>query len=144
MIKLSNELKKELLEAKTAEQVKEILGRSGQEFSEEDAERVLQEVAHHQVDTQLSLDELESVSGGKQLDWLVDGCAATVEAGSRCWTNDACSLVDVTYKNRPIQSCPVCDGVMYLYENNREIRIFKCVNCGNTIEYENPEDRLIL
>ena len=38
---------------------------------------------------ELSLDELETVSGGEDRNWLKEGCAATVEAGSWCGRVDA-------------------------------------------------------
>lgn len=35
--------------------------------------------------------------GGCEADYFVESCAATVEDGSRCGSNDRCSVWDVTY-----------------------------------------------
>ena len=99
-LKLSEELKKELIKAHSAEQVAEIVKADGQEISTEDAEQLWQEIANHNQDAELSADELEVVSGGADRDWLTDGCAATVESGSHCGSNDKCLIWDVTDEGR--------------------------------------------
>ena len=48
-------------------------------------------------DAELSAEELEAVAGGADRDWLTDGCAATVEPGSWCGSNDWGFIWSVTY-----------------------------------------------
>ena len=46
----------------------------------------------------LDMDELDKVSGSNKVrDWWKDGCAATCEDGSRCWSNDKCSWGEYEY-----------------------------------------------
>ena len=126
-LKLSEELKKELIKAHSAEQVAEIVKADGQEISTEDAEQLWQEIAKHNQDAELSADELEVVSGGADRDWSTDGCAATVEGGHGfCGSNDYCLWFDVTYDHQPTPyHCSKCGGIMYEYGKKR-----KCINCG--------------
>ena len=126
-LKLSEELKKELIKAQSAEQVTEIIKAGGQEISAEDAEHLYQEIVHHNQDAELSADELEAVAGGFDRDWLTDGCAATVEAGHGfCGSNDYCLWFDVTYEHQPTPyHCSKCGGIMYEYGKKRN-----CINCG--------------
>ncbi len=95
------EILAELLKAQNAGQVMDILTRFGQECSAEDAEQIWQEIEHHKVDykEEISFEELEAVSGGWDRDPKTEGCAATVEVGSWCGSNDLCLLWDVTYKH---------------------------------------------
>ena len=92
-----------------------------------------------QKDQELSLDELEVVSGGADRNWLTDGCAATVEAGSWCGTNDSCVWAYVTYSHPPYKKpCPQCGGQMYhektVSENrNYNIHYYKCLRCAHVI-----------
>ena len=71
---------KELLEAK-----KELCRQNGTEVVE------------------LDLEDMDRAAGGNR-DWATQGCAATVEAASWCWSNDACIISDVTYINSPVYS----------------------------------------
>ena len=58
---------------------------------------------------ELSPDEMAAVAGGEDRDWLRDGCAATVEAGSDCYGTDMCGLWPVIYEHRPTRhKCSVC------------------------------------
>ncbi len=61
-------------------------------------------------------EELDAVSGGKHQDWLTDGCTATVELGSWCWSDDWCYTWDSTYDHEPLKKCPQCGGTMYFDE----------------------------
>ena len=73
-----------------------------------------------------------AVSGGEDRDWLVDGCAATVEADpGLCWTNDACILVEVYYYNKPYKkTCPFCNyGIATYAYSYRLVSRYICVNC---------------
>ena len=93
-----------------------------------------------QRETDLSGDELEAVSGGADRDWTKDGCAATVEPGSWCRSNDKCSWFSVTYDNAPEnEKCSKCGSYMYIYKSTTvraggESRVFdyyRCPKCGN-------------
>ncbi len=132
-MKLNNEVRKSLLNAADIAEVMEVCKNAGIEVDEKEAQRILDEVAHKKESTgkELSLDELESVSGGGDRDWLTEGCAATVEAGSTCWTNDACSICAVIYDNEPsTYICPDCGGGMYHFDWDGIYRRFKCQRCG--------------
>ena len=89
-----------------------------------------------QTDKELSLDELEAVSGGADRNWVTDGCAATVEYGSWCDSNDKCIVWDVTYEFQPTgHLCPNCGKNMYqqntisLGGNEYEDQ-YRCKYCG--------------
>ena len=92
MLNITNELKAKLLAAKSAEEVTELLKTDGQEITPEDAARLWEEISRrrNQDGSELSPDELEAVSGGSDRDWLSDGCAATVDPDSLCWSDDYC------------------------------------------------------
>jgi len=96
---VDNELKARLLAAENADEVREIL----KDHPEFDAERVYGELEHYRSDRseQLDMDELESVSGGADRDWVKDGCAASCRQSIEglCWSNDRCAIWDVTYSN---------------------------------------------
>ena len=104
------ELGNKLLEAQSAQEARDILAAAGQELTEEEAERLWQEVEHHRVDyaRELSDDELDAVAGGSSLrDYKKDGCAATVNLKtSWCWSNDACAFFDVIYQMEDGSSKP--------------------------------------
>ena len=116
---LENELKNALLEAKSLDEVKDLL----KDQPELDAERVYQEIDHRRSNKaeKLDLDELDAVSGGTRRDWVKDGCAATCEVGSWCWSNDHCAICEVTYDNF-WATCP--DGHEHVFEAGF------CVRCG--------------
>lgn len=134
---MNDELKSRLLKAENAGQVADLLKEAGQKTSAEDAEWIWQELTNHKTDAELSLAELESVSGGADRDWLTDGCAATVEPNSWCESNDACWYWDVTYDHEPANiNCPNCGAIMYVnwvdyYTNpSDDVYHYKCKNCG--------------
>ena len=105
--------------AQSLQEVKDLL----QGHPELDAERVWSELENHRSNhaDRLDLEELESVSGGADRDWLKDGCAATCEYGSWCSSNDYCVVWDVTYENYWTK-CP--DGHEHVYKDG------ECVRCG--------------
>ena len=70
----------------------------------------------------LDLDELDVVSGGADRDWVCDGCAATCETNSWCWSSDRCVIWDVTYDNF-WATCP--DGHAHKFDEHRQ-----CIKCG--------------
>ncbi len=134
MLHLTNELKAKLLNAKNAEEAAALLKADGQEITPEDAARLWEEISRmrEKDGKELSLDELEAISGGEDRDWLVDGCAATVEADpGLCWTNDACILVEVYYYNKPYKkTCPFCNyGIATYAYSYRLVSRYFCVNC---------------
>ena len=116
----NNELKERLLAAESLDEAKEIL----KDRSDIDTERAWQEIERHRSSKSelLDLNELDAVSGGADRDWAKDGCAATCEWDSWCWSSDSCMIWDVTYDNFWIH-CP--DGHEHDYEGTRF-----CVRCG--------------
>ena len=138
MLNITNELKAKLLAAKSAEEVTELVKAAGQEITAEDAAHIWEEISRkrEQDGKELSLDELEAVSGGADRNWATQGCAATVEYGSWCDSNDYCSIWDVTYDNPPLGSkCPNCGTSLYRsyeidYPYMREVAYKRCKNCG--------------
>ena len=91
---ISDELKVKIKTAHNAQEVAGLLRDAGAD--ESIAEQVWQEIIRHRDDKELSLDELDAVSGGEDRDWVADGCAATVNYGSWCGSNDMCYWIDVT------------------------------------------------
>ena len=131
------ELKKKTLAAASAEEIMEIMKAAGEEITAEEAERFYEKVQDKKTDRELSLDELEAVAGGEDRDWLRDGCAATVEAGSDCYGTDMCGLWPVTYEHRPTRhKCSVCGGILYSNGSTgggffeEEVYHYKCASCG--------------
>ena len=116
---LNNELKEKLVRAKSLEEVQGLL----KDRPELDAKRLWDELENHRSakNEKLDLQELDAISGGADRDWVKDGCAATCEYGSWCWSNDRCLSFDVTYDHF-YETCP--DGHEHVYENDR------CVRCG--------------
>ena len=132
-----NELKKKAMEAAGAEEIMKIMKAAGEEITAEEAERFYEKVQDKKTDRELSLDELEAVAGGEDRDWLRDGCAATVEAGSDCYGTDMCGLWPVTYEHRPTRhKCSVCGGILYSNGSTgggffeEEVYHYKCASCG--------------
>ena len=130
------ELKKKALEAASAEEIMEILKAAGEEITAEEAAQFFEKAQAKKTDKELSLDELEAVSGGADRNWVTEGCAATVEYGSWCDSTDRCIYWDVTYDFQPTSMlCPNCGKNMYLqntihltgleYENQ-----YRCKFCG--------------
>ena len=91
---MDNELRARLAGARSLDETKEIL--NGHEGL--NADRVWQEIERHRSkeSDKLDMGELDAVSGGAR-DWPTEGCAATCEESSWCWSNDACTIFDVVY-----------------------------------------------
>ena len=107
MITLTDELKTKLLAAQDVNEVTALLKAEGQGISPEDAERLWEEIfrKREKDGKELSLDELEAVSGGR--DYEKEGCAATVEPDSWCWSDDECFLDEVFSQHPPRKKlCP--------------------------------------
>ena len=131
------ELEKKAMEAANAEEVMEIVRAAGEEITAEEAASFFKAVQERKADKELSLDELEAVAGGEDRDWLRDGCAATVEAGSDCYGTDMCGLWPVIYEHRPTRhKCSVCGGILYSNGSTgggffeEEVYHYKCASCG--------------
>ena len=107
---------KKAMKAASAEEAAELVKADGWEITPEDAGHLWEEITRRrgQDGKELSPDELEAVSGGADRNWVTDGCAATVEYGSHCGSNDKCIVWDVTYDFQPTgHLCPNCGKNMY-------------------------------
>ena len=130
------ELKKKAMKAASAEEVMEIVRAAGEEITAEEAKKFFETLKKSQADQELSLDELEAVSGGADRNWVTDGCAATVEYGSWCGSNDKCIYWDVTYDFQPTPThCPNCGKNMYLQNTIKHSSTefeeqYRCKYCG--------------
>ena len=143
MIIITKELKAKLLAAQGAAEAAALVKAGGQEITPEDAAHLWEEIkkAGKQDGKELSPDELEAISGGSDRDWLSDGCAATVDPDSLCWSDDYCIFIDVTYDNPPAKVCPYCGGYQ-LFMDIVEFRVpgvykekkYWCTSCKR-IEY---------
>ena len=130
------ELKKKTLAAASAEEIMEIMKAAGEEITAEEAAQLFEKVQAKKTGKELSLDEMEAVSGGADRNWVTDGCAATVEYGSRCDSNDKCIYWDVTYDFQPTSTlCPNCGQNMYLqntinHSSTEFEEQYRCKFCG--------------
>jgi len=137
-LNITDELREKLLTAGSAEEVAEILKADGQEITPEDAAHLWEEIkkGKEQDGKELSLDELEAVSGGADRNWVTEGCAATVEYGSWCGSNDRCVHFEVTYDFEPTSTlCPNCGKNMYLQNTIKHSSTefeeqYRCKFCG--------------
>ena len=135
------ELKKQVMNAASAEEIMEIIKAAGEEITAEQAAQLFEKAQKRKEDRELSVDELESVSGGDDYrDWPTEGCAASVEDGSWCWSNDWCYVEDVTYKHM-IGYCSRCAKSYFdhIGFDAEQRRIYRCPNCGRTITVEAVE-----
>ena len=140
---LTDELKAKLRSAKSEEEAVALMKADGQKLTAEDAAQLWTEIMNHQAqdDKELSLDEMEAVSGGYR-DWVTEGCAATVEWDSDCWGVDGgCLAIHYTYSREPTTDdrCPKCGARVYLegkygvstgFLQGYTWKEFICRNCG--------------
>ena len=121
-----NKLKEELIEANNLDEVKEIL----KDHPEIDPEWAWREIENHRSSKKEKLDneELDAVNRGANRDWKKDGCAATYEWDSWCWSNDNRITFDVTYSNF-WRTCP--DGHEHVIN---DIKV--CTRCGFSAPYD--------
>ena len=105
-----------LLQARSAEEAAALLKEVGVDAPQ--AERIWNEISAFRDDKELSIDELEAVSGGvEQRDYWGQGCAATVESGSDCWgTDGGCSVNNIEYQHMPNGFCPDCGRPYFVEE----------------------------
>lgn len=117
MQNLNNEMKAKLLAAQSEEEAAALLKADGQEITAEESALLWKEITSKrgQNGKELSLDELEAVSGGR--DYETEGCAATVEPDSWCWSDDECFLDEVFYQHPPRKKlCPRCGHGIATYQ----------------------------
>ena len=91
---------------------------------------------------ELSPEEMESASGGHSVweinDWSKLGCAATVEDGSSCFSNDGCKGVYYVYTNIGPR-CPADPRMPHSFGNERKVDFQtqethkKCTRCNQWI-----------
>ncbi len=141
------ELRGKLIRAKDIEEVRAILG---PETAEEEINQTWREIeAHRPADGMEAVDddELAAVSGGADRDLDDDGCSATVEKGSRCWSDDYCTWVEVTYSSVDFctdgyrhdlefiaETLPSKDPLAALCGGTTVVRIYACKKCNKRIE----------
>ena len=135
MTTISKDLEEKIKTAHNVEEAAALLRPSGVDATL--AAKIWNELSAHRDDKQLSLNELEAISGGANRDWVKDGCAATVEPGSHCGSNDWCWKWDVTYDHNPTSVvCPMCGSYLYVeWTNfatnpNDDVTHYRCKNCG--------------
>ena len=140
MADMTNELKEKLLTAKNEEEVAALLKDAG--MDETEAKQLWAKLEHRREANggELSLDELEAISGGKRYrNWKKDGCAATVEPGSRCWDDDQCDTWEVQYSQSPLyyKRCSRCGGYMceddYILGFGSIAPTYYCRSCGHRV-----------
>ena len=96
----SNELLDQIKDAKSREEIESHLKDAQVAYTSDDLDKFWLKVSGTPVDvSELSDDEMDAVAGGDDIDLNREPCAATVENGSWCWSNDACKMFEVTYKN---------------------------------------------
>lgn len=123
---MTEEFKSKLLLAQSAEEVAGLLKNVGMDESK--VGQIWNEISSHRAEKELSLDELEAVSGGDR-NAATEGCAATVEAGSQCVFTDLCALVFSLYDVYPIEgTCAQCGGAPVYADEVR--RNYFCSRCG--------------
>ena len=131
-ITVTEEMRALLANTQSAEQVAEVFASAGKKINQKDAKRLSQEIQHHITDQELSLAELEAVSGGSERNYLEDGCAATVEPGSYCWGTDMCDWVNCTYDNWPASYCKKCGAVVINKGADGGYWHYECTRCHDT------------
>lgn len=144
-MKISDELKEKLLTAKSADEAAELVKAEGQDITEEEIALIWDEISKlkAQDGKELSTDELEAITGGHSLlevnDWSKLGCAATVEEGSSCTSNDACKLFYYTYDNFT-ERCPADPRMPHQLGNETRVywkidkRYRQCTRCSKWVE----------
>ena len=133
MEKLTNELLAKVKKAQSLEEVKDILKADNKD--ESIAEQLWKELEHvrGQDNKELSLEEIEAINGGADRDWAAEGCAAGVQSGSWCWSNDRCISWDVTYSNEPTQyNCAICGRPLYEGVKGEYATSLLCRVCDKT------------
>ena len=78
---------------------------------------------------------MDAVAGSRN--WVDEGCAATCEEGSWCWSNDRCICIDVTYEEFH-DACIDGGHHNYVYDHTKydpdhSERVYICTKCGKEI-----------
>ncbi|MBQ9251295.1 MAG: Nif11-like leader peptide family natural product precursor [Clostridia bacterium] len=134
---LKKVLSDEALRARVADlaQAVAVAAELGFEVTEEELVTAKKEFCRQNSAEVVELDEadMDRAAGGSR-DWIKQGCAATVEAGSRCWSNDFCIILNVEYSHEPTcEECPKCGNAMcyngYTTKGGAKAH-YICPNCG--------------
>ena len=141
--KVIREQKSKLMLAESIDEIKDIITKAGGEISSEDAEHLWNEIKHMKESRgqEIDDDEMDAVAGGADRNWIIDGCAATCEHESWCFSNDFCLEFSVTYFNFWTDS-PTCpDGtphdfgeVYYIRNTRKHQKKRACKKCGLIID----------
>ncbi|MBR2795101.1 MAG: hypothetical protein IKE16_10690 [Solobacterium sp.] len=132
-IKLNEEIKKQLMETKSPEDVKALMNSYHIVLSDEEARDLYEDMQDGIIGAdKLSAEEIEVIQGGR--DYIKDGCCATVEYDSWCGKNDSCMLIWVRYDHAPVlSSCPYCYEYLGSYGYHKikgtKYAKFKCPKC---------------
>lgn len=146
MTQISKEVTAKLVTAKNYEEAMKILADNGLTLTDEELATINKEFDALPSEGELSVDELEAISGGWR-DWLTEGCYATVEANSTCaYSNDNCLIVYHHYDHGPypFQWCNKCHcqmGLLCLEQMPGDIRYsdkLKCPKCGD-VRWAHPK-----
>lgn len=146
-IEMTNELLVKLLKA-GSEQVEAVLKEEGIEATQDEIDRIKAELdgaAEHDGEA-LSLDELDAVAGGLK-DWVWNywydeqGCAATVEFGSKCYGVDGgCDFIHNHYIDGPVNVKCSCGHYMYKkwidHRPEGEVGVLRCPYCNSTLDID--------
>lgn len=136
-LELSNELREQLGKAKSREDVARLVQGAGLEADDEALDKLWGEISRVSSDEELSLDELDAVAGGLELnrDFANDGCRWDY-TDEHCWAYDACDAAIYWYYNIPSPAkCPRCGDTVYYWESTVEgwqggkIQIYRCHRC---------------
>ena len=130
-MKIINENRNKLLLAESTDEIKDIVTKAGGEISAEDAEQLWNEIKHvkESLGQEIDDDEMDAVAGGADMDWAKDGCAATCEWDSWCFSNDKCDYWSVTYDNF-YDTCPDGTPHEFRYLGQYATKEWKCKKCG--------------
>lgn len=137
-LELSDELRTQLRGAKSREDVAGLVQGAGLEADEEALDKLWGEVSRALSDEELSLDELDAVSGGIEIsrDYANEGCRWDY-TDSHCWAYDACDVAIYWYHNIPsAYKCPECGHNLNFWETSTEegwqmskIEVYRCPRC---------------
>ncbi len=147
-MEITKELKEKLLKANSEDEVKTLLGDRIPEEAMAELWKKMQKMRPANGLESVDDDELAAVNGGFDIfyiftkpfadpdrDFEEKGCAATVEYGSWCGSNDLCGTYEVTYTNTENMCVYGSKGHDWgepklTYEQNKPYFISSCKKCG--------------